>query len=224
MAFDKVIDSQALEEKLTSVAHAIREKSGKTEEMTLEQMPEEIRGIQGSAEIKFNKTGQAYAELVATLPNDCLAIGGNVGSSADAEFKNYPQRTKCFATYGVIEGYAPEVVATSGHYPFTDANNPLLQKIVAPKCTRLKNGTAYYAYKVTDLTYVQLGSIGYPVTLIESTQGFSGCTNASLVIEIYVDAATLSAIPAEVAGNAPWGATKATVIYRNSTTGEVITE
>lgn len=224
MAFDKVIDSLALDEKLTSLAQAIREKSGKTEEMTLEQMPREIREIRTGAEIQFSPSGSAYTELVVTLPEDYIVIGGQVGTSADSEFNKYPKITKCFATYGVIEGYAPEVVATSGHYPFTDANNPLLQKIVAPKCTRLKGGTAYYAYKVTDLTYVQLGSIGYPVTLIESTQGFSGCTNASLIIEIYVDAATLSAIPVEVTGKAPWGATKATIVYRNSTTGEVITE
>lgn len=45
MAFDKVIDSAVLDGKLTSVADAIRSKTGKTDSMTLEQMPGEIEGI-----------------------------------------------------------------------------------------------------------------------------------------------------------------------------------
>lgn len=46
MAYDKVVDSGALDTKLTAIADAIRGKTGKTEEMTLEQMVTEIVGIQ----------------------------------------------------------------------------------------------------------------------------------------------------------------------------------
>lgn len=46
MAFDKVVDSQALDEGLGAVADAIREKTGSAATMTLEQMPEAISGIQ----------------------------------------------------------------------------------------------------------------------------------------------------------------------------------
>lgn len=46
MAYDKVVDSQALDGALTAVADAIRSKTGRTETMTLEQMPGEITGIQ----------------------------------------------------------------------------------------------------------------------------------------------------------------------------------
>lgn len=42
MAIDKAIDSTAFDSKLTSVADAIRSKSGKTSTMTLNQMPQEI--------------------------------------------------------------------------------------------------------------------------------------------------------------------------------------
>lgn len=42
MAVDKAIDSTAFDSKLTSVADAIRSKSGKTSTMTLNQMPQEI--------------------------------------------------------------------------------------------------------------------------------------------------------------------------------------
>lgn len=46
MAFDKVVDSQALDGALTAVADAIRNKTGSAETLTLEQMPEAISGIQ----------------------------------------------------------------------------------------------------------------------------------------------------------------------------------
>lgn len=46
MAFDKVVDSQALDGALGAVADAIRGKTGSTEPMTLEQMPVAIAGIQ----------------------------------------------------------------------------------------------------------------------------------------------------------------------------------
>lgn len=42
MAIDKAIDSTAFDSKLTSIADAIRSKSGKTSTMTLNQMPQEI--------------------------------------------------------------------------------------------------------------------------------------------------------------------------------------
>ena len=45
MAIDKAIDSTAFDSKLTSVADAIRSKSGKTSTMTLNQMPQEISAL-----------------------------------------------------------------------------------------------------------------------------------------------------------------------------------
>ena len=46
MALDKVIDSAQLDADLTAVADAIRSKTGKTDKLTLEQMPGEIEGIE----------------------------------------------------------------------------------------------------------------------------------------------------------------------------------
>lgn len=48
MAFDKIVDSTALDTALTDIANAIRTKTGKTELLTLAQMPSEIEGIQTS--------------------------------------------------------------------------------------------------------------------------------------------------------------------------------
>lgn len=45
MAYDKVVDSAALDAALTDIADAIRTKTGKTDPLTLEQMPSEIEGI-----------------------------------------------------------------------------------------------------------------------------------------------------------------------------------
>ena len=47
MAFDKVVDSTALDTALTDIADAIRTKTGKTDPLTIEQMPTEIEGISG---------------------------------------------------------------------------------------------------------------------------------------------------------------------------------
>ena len=45
MAVDKAIDSAEFDSKLTTVADAIRSKSGKTSTMTLNQMPQEISAL-----------------------------------------------------------------------------------------------------------------------------------------------------------------------------------
>ena len=47
MAYDKVVDSAALDAALTDIADAIRTKTGKTDPLTIEQMPSEIEGISG---------------------------------------------------------------------------------------------------------------------------------------------------------------------------------
>ena len=47
MAYDKIVDSTALDTALTDIADAIRTKTGKTDPLTLEQMPSEIEGISG---------------------------------------------------------------------------------------------------------------------------------------------------------------------------------
>ena len=81
----------------------------------------------------------------------------------------------------------------------------------------------YWFRGCTSLKTVALGSIGIPVLSIGSAYLFLNCKQTDLEITIYVDAETLTDIPTDITTNAPWGATNATIIYRNSTTGEVIT-
>lgn len=45
MAYDKIVDSTALDTALTDIADAIRAKTGKTDPLTIEQMPEKITAI-----------------------------------------------------------------------------------------------------------------------------------------------------------------------------------
>ena len=75
MAFDKIVDSTALDTALTDIADAIRTKTGKTDPLTIEQMPSEIEGIQkGDAGLEalvstFQYSSSAgKAEFVASLP------------------------------------------------------------------------------------------------------------------------------------------------------------
>ena len=75
MAYDKVVDSTALDSALTDIANAIRTKTGGTDALTLEQMPSAIEGIKsGGAELERKVTSFKYAaaapdtEFAAELP------------------------------------------------------------------------------------------------------------------------------------------------------------
>ena len=72
MAYDKIVDSTALDAALTDIADAIRTKTGKTDPLTLEQMPSEIEGISGggSSEVDENlKYATKVSFANATLPD-----------------------------------------------------------------------------------------------------------------------------------------------------------
>ena len=72
MAFDKVVDSAALDSALTDIANAIRTKTGGTDPLTLEQMPSEIESISGSGSSEIDENWK-YATKIsfanATLPD-----------------------------------------------------------------------------------------------------------------------------------------------------------
>ena len=72
MAFDKIVDSTALDTALTDIADSIRAKTGKTSPLTLEQMPSEIEGISGGGSSSVDENWK-YATKVsfggATLPD-----------------------------------------------------------------------------------------------------------------------------------------------------------
>ena len=229
----------ALIEKLTALANAIRGKTGGTESMTLDEMAsavEEIpepekayadgyangyeNGYAEATEVKFTSTGMAYVEIKSvTVPY--VGLGGNHPAFCD-DTTHSPWGAEVFNQYGVLEGYAPEAVHSAGHYPFTNSGNPLLRKIIAPKMKRIDGG--YWGRNLKALEFLQLGSIGHAVELLKADSLGLRDTTDKLTIEVYVDAQTLADISPDITSQAPWSATSATIIYRNSTTGEVITE
>ena len=94
--------------------------------------------------------------------------------------------------------------------------------IVTLELPSLKEDKDYIAASCENLQTAILGSVGVAVKEMYYI-AFNHCTNPNLIITIYVDAATLADIPAAVSNNSPFGAVNATIIYKNSTTGEVIT-
>lgn len=94
--------------------------------------------------------------------------------------------------------------------------------IVTLELPSLQSSSTYIASHCEKLQTVTLGSVGVAVSSMYG-RAFRGCINPNLTITIYVDAATLADIPTAVSGSSPFGAVNATIIYKNSTTGEVIT-
>ena len=72
MAYDKIVDSTALDTALTDIADAIRAKTGKTDPLTLEQMPSEIEGIEtGSSSVPESDPREVYQ---GTRPAEWLRL------------------------------------------------------------------------------------------------------------------------------------------------------
>ena len=94
--------------------------------------------------------------------------------------------------------------------------------IITLELPSLQSSNTYIAGGCEKLQTVILGSVGVAVNSLYG-RAFYEITNPNLIITIYVDAATLADIPAAVSDNSPFGAVNATIIYKNSTTGEVIT-
>lgn len=71
MAFDKIVDSTALDTALTDIADAIRTKTGKTSPLTIEQMPSEIESISGGSSALESDPREVYQ---GTRPAEWLRL------------------------------------------------------------------------------------------------------------------------------------------------------
>jgi hypothetical protein len=159
--------------------------------------------VEGSGvELFFISSGAIYVEELV-VPETVTALNSGVYNI---------NGFKSITALGVTE--------LKGHYCFGGAWNSLEVLI----CPRLTSWPGNYWCRGGNLKEVQAGSIGYPVTAMLNAKGFDLNSRSDLVITIYVDATTLAEVPTDVSDYAPFGATKATIVYRNSTTGEVISE
>lgn len=117
---------------------------------------------------------------------------------------------------GAVELVTLEAKALLNAYQFAGAlqNLTKLESVSWPNQTSYQGGNTNTCRGCTALTQIQMGSIGHPVTAIDISMG--GAT-AGKTVTVYC-----TAISAITVGRTPWNA-QDTVIYRDSTTGEVLT-
>lgn len=116
-----------------------------------------------------------------------------------------------------------------------DGSMPNLEYVYLPYMSTANtygaNAVSLYGRPEGESAEIQLGSVGHPVTAIDS-QAFGGGDRFGnphkgqrWTATIYVNTSTLADIPSAVKDTAPWGATYlSSIVYRSSITGEVITE
>lgn len=214
MAYDKVVDSAELDADLTAIANAIRSKTGKTEGLTLEQMPGEIEGIEtggGGKEIFYALSGVPYTRN--TVLEETVSIV-------------YPARNRPSLTVSQYSGAIEMETFTTNYtgllgsqYCFGGCSK--LREAYFPKATGLWLGNTHFFSDNPALEKVSIGSIGCAVTRMDA----GSFRTPPITLELYVAAETIADIPDLIRNYVPgsWNA-DAIVIYRNSTTGEVITE
>lgn len=214
MAVDKLVDSAQLESDLTDVADAIRAKTGGTADLAFPaDFVSEIGSISGGGDTVYYGTyGIPYAKNIV-VPETVTTISG-VAFYLCSELET-------ISALGVTKGTAY----------LGGRECAKLRSVYCPRATTIEQ---YFIRQQNNshnkLESVEVGSIGHPVTTLSARNWRYGSHAAELTVTIYVDASTLADIPSNVsnyangndAGYAPSGST-VTVIYKNSTTGEVIT-
>ena len=169
-----------------------------------------IEGFGGGGEEVFvvANTGKQYTKHFRHITG-----GIQADSSATTNFVNATELVS-FETDLVGNGYCFASKVFSGCSKLESVVFSRLDRIITPL-------DIYYGCNA--LKTVQLGSIGYPITALSDVRMMRGCS-APVELTIYVDATTFGEIPGGIANYAPWSNLNAVIIYRNSTTGEVITE
>lgn len=117
---------------------------------------------------------------------------------------------------GATELITLEAKALVNAYQFVGVlqNLTKLESVSWPNQTSYLGGNTNTCNGCTALTQVQMGSIGHPVTNIDITMGGAKAGKTVTIYCTAISAITVSHLPWEV---------QDTVIYRDSTTGEVLT-
>lgn len=194
------------------------------------KLDEAMSGITPSGSLQITENGTYdvtdKAEAVVNVPQETYYMtkyGVWYPPNIDIEIKDFNQNTMPknlyrYADHLVSARLAGVTVIQGG----ANANLFADSSIVTLELPSLQSDNTYIAGSCEKLQTVILGSVGVAVNSLYG-RAFENCTNPNLTITIYVDAATLADIPAAVSGSSPFGAVNATIIYKNSTTGEVIT-
>ncbi len=213
MSADKLVDSTQLDTDLTSVADAIRAKSGGSSQLAFPAgFVSEIQAIPsgGGEEVLYGKTGTAYVKNII----DTETI--NATAALD----------QCDLLESIYREKATTVGESAG-----GRNCQSLKSIHFPRVTSIT--TAYFIRQQSVSTHslesITIGSIGYPVTSLNTNLGrwFYGDCKNGCTVTVYVDAQTIADVPTNVSnyinGNSHPSGYVINVIYRNSATGEVLT-
>ena len=121
MAYDKVVDSAALDTALTDIADAIRTKTGGTDPLTIEQMPSEIESISGGGASEVDENWKYSNKMVFTNIS-APELGGTFEVTLppnQTDFSSVFGRNSYFKHFVVHSEAQP----TSMAYMFMQANN-----------------------------------------------------------------------------------------------------
>lgn len=212
MAVDKLVDSAQLDSDLTSVANAIRAKSGGSSQLAFPNgFVSEIGAIPtGGEEVLYGVTGTPYVKNIIDTET--------INATAPLD--------QCNLLESIYREKATTVGASAG-----GLNCRSLKSIHFPRVTSIT--TQYFIRQQNVSTHslesITIGSIGYPVTSLNTTYGrwFYGDCKNGCTVTVYVDAQTIADVPTNVSnyilGNSHPSGYVINVIYRNSATGEVLT-
>lgn len=191
---------------LTAVGEAIAAKSGVEKPVFPDGWKAAVDGIEDIFVVPA--TGKQYTKHFQNITG-----GIKADHTATTNFINATELVS-FETDLVGNGYCFASKVFSGCSKLESVIFSRLGSIVTPV-------DIYYGCNA--LRTIQLGSIGYPVGALSDARMMRGCS-AAVELTIYVDATTIDEIPGAIKSHAPWYNANATIVYRNSTTGEVITE
>lgn len=199
-----ITDSAAL----THTADRIRAKTGGTDPITWDA----AKGFGDAVDaIPAGETFYRTAEGMAYTPHEVwTAIASPASNWRNNLFKGAGELISFECNFSELFGPL---------HAFLDC--PKLQSVKLPKCAGMWLGnTNVFGESNSALSAVELGSVGTPVIRMDAGR-FK--IPGPLTLTLFVDAETLDDIPALVKDNVPsaWPA-NTTVIYKNSTTGEVI--
>ena len=157
----------------------------------------------GGAEVYYSEMGQMYTPHMV-IPN------GNMRYSRD-HFQNAVNLVSFIQQYGT---------------PGSDSDYGLFRGCKALETVWVSRATfgSYFFSMCSALKTITMGRVGLAVTSL-STGMWDYTVNKVETITCYVNATTLAEIPTAVSGRIlPSASPNATIIYRNSTTGEIISE
>lgn len=227
MAIDKAVDSSALDAALTYTADRIRAKTGSADQISWDAAKgfgAAVDGIQAGDDTYLADSG-SYAMYKKTMDLQANGIPFLYGC-AELEEVHAPNFNGAIAANTFRNCPKLKIVdipnAKNVGSSFAFWGDTALETLAFPKLNNASNGgwnNAGTFRDCTGLKTVQLGSVGYSAYPTSSYiyDAFLSDTQSELMITIYVpDKATLP-----ISGQ-PWGATNATIVYRSTTTGEVI--